>query len=111
MHSCGNDGWRALTLGPIFLGFCGSLVVGIFSIVYPLSEDSFPWWFLYLVLGWNLLFLNLFPIWDLVFSPKYAYFDRLTGKVGYTFDIPGCDERDEFGNCCFDWQCTIRVAV
>ena len=39
-----------------------------------------------------------------MFSPKYAYFDRLTGKVGYTFDIPGCDERDEFGNCCFDWQ-------
>ena len=104
VHSCGNDGWRALTLGPMFLGFCGSLVVGIFSIVYPLSEDSFPWWFLYLVLGWNLLFLNLMPIWGRIKTPNLAYFDRQTGKVGYTFDIPGCDERDEFGNCCFDWQ-------
>ncbi|TMN72493.1 hypothetical protein CWB85_06710 [Pseudoalteromonas sp. S1727] len=103
-HSCGNSPIRLLLFGPMFLGFVGSCVVAIFFIVYPFSEDSFPWWFLNLVLCWNLLFLNLFPLWDLVFSPKYAYFDRLTGKVGYTFDIPGCDERDEFGNCCFDWR-------
>ena len=44
------------------------------------------------------------PIWGRIKTPNLAYFDRQTGKVGYTFDIPGCDERDEFGNCCFDWQ-------
>ncbi len=75
----------------MFLGFVGSLVVALDILLIPFhgEDDAFHWWLLYLVLCWNLLFLNLFPLWDLVFSPKYAYFDRQTGKVGYTFDIPG----------------------
>ncbi|WP_199524376.1 hypothetical protein [Pseudoalteromonas sp. bablab_jr011] len=105
-HSCGNSPIRLLLFGPMFLGFVGSLVVALDILLIPFhgEDDAFHWWLLYLVLCWNLLFLNLFPLWDLVFSPKYAYFDRQTGKVGYTFDIPGCEVRDEFGNCCFDWR-------
>ena len=110
VHSCGNDPMRALIFGPMFLGFCGSLVVALFLLVAPFSDEPFSWWFLYLVLGFNLTFLNLQPLWDRMAPPKLAYFDRQTGKVGYTFDIPDCEARDEFGNCCFDWrdmQCSL----
>ncbi|WP_248298601.1 hypothetical protein [Pseudoalteromonas arctica] len=101
---------RALIFGPMFLGFVGSLVVALFLLVAPFSDEPFSWWFLYLVLGFNLTFLNLQPLWDRMAPPKLAYFDRQTGKVGYTFDIPDCEARDEFGNCCFDWrdmQCSL----
>ena len=33
VHSCGNDPMRALIFGPMFLGFCGSLVVALFLLV------------------------------------------------------------------------------
>ena len=104
-HSCGNDPMRALIFGPMFLGFVGSSFLGIFTLWWlPFGSDNYPLWFLYLVLGGNLFFLNLQPIWSKLLPSKLAYFDRQTGKVGYTFNIPGCDERDEFGNCCFAWQ-------
>ena len=104
-QSCGNDPMRALIFGPMFLGFVGSSFLGIFTLWWlPFGSDSYPLWFLYLVLGGNLFFLNLQPFWQRIFPPNIAYFDRQTGKVGYTFDIPGCEERDEFGNCCFNWR-------
>ena len=104
-HSCGNDPMRALIFGPMFLGFVGSSFLGIFTLWWlPFGSDNYPLWFLYLVLGGNLFFLNLQPIWSKLLPSKLAYFDRQTGKVGYSFDIHGCDERDEFGNCCFAWR-------
>lgn len=74
-QSCGNDPMRALLFGPMFLGFTGSLVVALFILVYPFSKDPFSWWFLYLVLGWNLFFLNLQPFWQRIFPPNIACFD------------------------------------
>ena len=89
----------------MFLGFVGSSFLSIFTLWWlPFGSERYPLWLLYLVLSWNLLFLNLMPVWGRIRTPNLAYFDRLTGKVGYTFDIPGCDERDEFGNCCFAWR-------
>ncbi|MEM5531278.1 hypothetical protein [Pseudoalteromonas arctica] len=111
VHSCGNDPMRALIFGPMFLGFTGSSFIGLFTLWWiPFGSEPYPLTLLSLVLIGNLIFLNLQPLWDRMAPPKLAYFDRQTGKVGYTFDIPGCDERDEFGNCCFDWrdmQCSL----
>ena len=39
VHSCGNDLMRALIFGPMFLGFCGSLVVALFLLVAPFQTS------------------------------------------------------------------------
>ncbi|KAF7769656.1 hypothetical protein PCIT_a2523 [Pseudoalteromonas citrea] len=105
-HSCGDDPWRILFLGPIILGWVGSLWVGICFLSLPFHEpdEVFPWWIIWTVLIWNVSILNLMPVIHRFAPANLAYFDRKTRKVGYTFDVPGCTERDEFGNCCFPWR-------
>ncbi|KAF7770204.1 hypothetical protein PCIT_a4531 [Pseudoalteromonas citrea] len=107
-QSCGDDPWRILFFGPLFLGAFGSLliVISIFSQLLPsdIEGETFPWWIWYTTIIWNISVLNLLPIFKRIAPPNLAYFDRKTRKVGYTFDIPGCTERDEFGNCCFPWR-------
>ena len=42
------------------------------------------------------------------------YFDRVTSKVGFLHDIKGCEERDEFGHCCFPWKdiiCAVKTTI
>ena len=105
-ESCGDDPWRILFLGPMFLGVMGTFWVAINTVTLPFYGEGeiYPWWTLWLVLIWNVTFLNLLPVFKRIVPANLAYFDRKTRKVGYTFDIPGCTERDEFGNCCFPWR-------
>ncbi|WP_259400183.1 hypothetical protein [Pseudoalteromonas sp. SG41-5] len=80
-----------------------SLILLICCFVATYSNEPFQWWIPILTFSWNLFFLNLLPITESYLPKKQIYFDRKKQLVGFTYEIPGCEERDELGNCCFKW--------
>jgi hypothetical protein len=103
IEMCGNSPARVLLFGPIIIGFVLSLLLLLSCIVMTYSDEPYHWWVPILTFSWNLFFLNLLPITESYIPKKQIYFDRKKQLVGFTYDIPGCEERDELGNCCFKW--------
>ncbi|NTS78917.1 hypothetical protein HR060_18955, partial [Catenovulum sp. SM1970] len=108
-------GW--LSLACMFIGFSGSFICAyLFFMIGVIDLDfaNVPWWLFASVLIWNLFWLNAFPWSERIGSDNIIYFDRLTGRVGYTKAFSHQTEKDEFGNPSFAWQdivCTTQYAV
>ncbi|WP_246283225.1 hypothetical protein [Marinifaba aquimaris] len=107
-------GW--LSLACMFIGFAGSFCCAIYLPAWLIFffGEPFDYHFFIAVLIWNLFWLNAFP-WSMrVGSDNIIYFDRLTGRVGYTKPFTHQTEKDEFGNASFAWQdivCTTQYVV
>ena len=113
-HSCGNDSSR-LKLFPMFAGIFGGIAVSSFTawwIVF--GNEPYPTPMLLTLVIWNIIFVNLSNVFANKFPSKLMYFDRVTSKVGFLNDIKGCEERDEFGHCCFPWKdiiCSVKTTI
>ncbi|MBB1291490.1 hypothetical protein [Pseudoalteromonas sp. SR41-4] len=110
---CGNDPIKTLFFGPMAIGFTLSLLFVISCVVATYSDEPYQWWVPLLTFSWNLFFLNVLPVTFRFTSKKIIYFDRLKQTVGFTFNIPDCEQRDELGNCCFSWDeivCRLDIA-
>lgn len=105
VEMCGNSPARALLFGPMAIGGVLSFVTFISILSLPIYEEGekFQWWIPMFSFSWNLFFLNLLPITESYIPKKQIYFDRKKQLVGFTYEIPGYEERDELGNCCFKW--------
>ncbi|NSY33545.1 hypothetical protein DS891_08045 [Pseudoalteromonas sp. JC28] len=105
-YGSGDSVVRLILLTPfLILSLCMFINVWIFIEELFLGGD----WLSYLkVIGWlfliNFLVVNMVPYLSTLVKGKYVYFDREKQKVSFTFEIPHCTERDEFGNCCFDYS-------
>ncbi|AXQ97921.1 hypothetical protein [Pseudoalteromonas piscicida] len=102
----GNSIVRLVLLTPFFVSTLTMLIL-LSTIVVCLFEGNY--WVGYLqLIGWliliNFALVNLTPYLSTFVKEKCVYFDREKQKVSFTIDIPHCTERDEFGNCCFDYS-------
>jgi hypothetical protein len=105
IEGCGNDPWRALFFGPMFMGATASAFIFILVVLWPFSggEDDFPFLFVLATLIWNLVWMNLLHVFNYYAPNRYAYFDRQSQKVAYIKTIKNAEEVDDHGNPCFEW--------
>ena len=103
---CGNNPIKAILFGPMAIGAVLSLItlISILSLPFYDEGEKFQWWIPLVTFCWNLFFLNLLPITARYIPDRVMYLDRQNQTVGFTFDIPGCEQRDDLGNCCFKWE-------
>ncbi|MBU2893425.1 hypothetical protein KO495_08790 [Colwellia sp. D2M02] len=84
----------ALFLPPIFGGVASLACVFFFIMAVLFSEVDFPWWLLAATIGWNLFWLNLNFVLNLVFSKfKGAYIDREKQTISFTWHVSGNPEK------------------
>ncbi|QUI68725.1 hypothetical protein [Pseudoalteromonas sp. M8] len=102
----GNSLVRVVLLSPFLISltcmiiFVGTMLVALFS-----GElQAYHLQLIALLMVINLVLVNLTPYLSTFVGEKCVYFDRVNQKVSFTLDIPHCTERDEFGNCCFDYS-------
>ncbi|CAM4236542.1 hypothetical protein [Pseudoalteromonas maricaloris] len=97
---------RIFLLSP-FLFSTSCMLINILVLIECLFTGK-PWLEYLQVIAWLLLInfalVNIMPYLSSFMIGKYVYFDREKQKVSFTFDIPNCTERDEFGHCCFDYS-------
>ena len=103
---CGNNPIKAILFGPMAIGAVLSLItlISILSLPFYDEGEKFQWWIPFFTFLWNLFFLNLLPTTARYIPDRVMYLDRKNQTVGFTFDIPGCEQRDDLGNCCFKWE-------
>ncbi|MBB1396102.1 hypothetical protein [Pseudoalteromonas sp. SG44-8] len=103
---CGNNPIKAILFGPMAIGAVLSFLtlISILSLPFYDEGENFQWWIPLVTFCWNLFFLNLLPITARYIPDKMMYLDRQNQTVGFTFDIPGCEQRDDLGNSCFKWE-------
>lgn len=108
MHGCGNASSRWILMFWALGAFGGVCVMFIamlelYKLIFSIDEPT-PVYLICSVFVYNIIYVNLRPWLDSVVPSKAIYFDRKTQLVGYTYDLPFCTQRDEFGNCCFRWD-------
>ncbi len=89
--------------GPIILGGVGSLACAFFfitSIIF--GDDELPWLLLYVVLAWNIFWLNSRFLLNFIFRRfKGAYIDRKHQTISFTWRVKGNPAKNEFGHATF----------
>ena len=107
-HNAG-DWTLGLTLGPIFLGVCGSIVVALILLIclytqFTATPEPLPVWFIVFVICWNLFFLNFGPILARYILPKRkVYFDRQNQTVSFSWSVNNA-EKNEHGHSTFPFE-------
>ncbi|MGA4606553.1 hypothetical protein [Pseudoalteromonas maricaloris] len=105
-YSSCNSVVRLVLLAPFLLST--TALLGFLSTIIVCLFEGIPWMEYLTVIGWlmllNFALVNLTPYLSTFVGEKCVYFDREKQKVSFTLDIPQCTERDEFGNCCFDYS-------
>ncbi|GAA60628.1 hypothetical protein P20652_2494 [Pseudoalteromonas sp. BSi20652] len=100
------DWTLGLTLGPIFLGVSGSIVVAFILLIclytqFTATPEPLPVWFIVFVICWNLFFLNFGPILARYILPKReVYFDRQNQTVSFSWSVNNA-EKNEHGHSTF----------
>jgi len=98
-----------LTLGPIFLGVCGSIVVALILLIclytqFTATPEPLPVWFIVFVICWNLFFLNFGPILARYILPRReVYFDRQNQTVSFSWSVNNAD-KNEHGHSTFPFS-------
>ncbi|GAA0820433.1 hypothetical protein GCM10009111_25870 [Colwellia asteriadis] len=92
-----------ITFAPIGLGGSASVMCAVFALPAMYSVDAdYPWWFLVATLSWNFFFLNMFFVFNLIFSRyKGAYIDREKQTISFTWRVKGKPQKNEFGHATF----------
>jgi len=99
-----NNFWITMAvLGSAFTGGVFSIVLAFVFVVSALYADTdFPWWVLWVTLGWNLGWLNFrFLVFFIYRKHQGAYVDRKHQTLSFTWKVKGNPPINELGHATF----------
>ncbi|WP_199610763.1 hypothetical protein [Flocculibacter collagenilyticus] len=104
-----GDDLAGLVFIPMALGILGIVISIVMLVMWPLTDDSFPYELPAAVVCWNLVWLNLYPFIVKYSMGTYMYFDRKKQRVSIKKRVKDekVEQRDEFNNPCFSWDDTV----